>query len=71
LQWLAPYKGTGVEVLDAASLRAQLAELPQPVLVAVVKQIDGWEVEQSRGFIVPEDWTAQAAVRRMAGTLPV
>jgi hypothetical protein len=71
LQWLAPYKGTGVDVLYGDVLRKQLADLPQPVLVAVVKHVDGWEVEQRRGFIVPEDWTAQAAVCRMAGTLPV
>ncbi|MBB5366941.1 MULTISPECIES: DUF1853 family protein [unclassified Janthinobacterium] len=70
LQWLAPYKGLEEEVFDAAALRKHLAELPQPVLVAAVEHIDGWEVEQSRGFIVPENWTAQAAARRLAGTLP-
>lgn len=71
LQWLAPYKGLEAEVFDTASLRTHLADLPQPVLVAVVGHVDGWEVEQRRGFIVPENWTAQAAARRRAGTLPV
>ncbi|MFZ4875186.1 DUF1853 family protein [Janthinobacterium sp. Mn2066] len=70
LQWLAPYKGVEAAVFDTAALRTQLIDLQQPVLVAAVGQIDGWEVEQRRGFIVPEDWTAQAAARRMAGTLP-
>ena len=70
LQWLAPFKGREVEVLDLDALRAQLFDLAQPVMVAAVDHIDGWEVERTRGFVVPHDWTEQAAARRLAGTLP-
>ena len=70
LQWLAPYKGRDAEVLEVEALRAQLADLAQPVMVAAVEQIDGWEVERTRGFVVPATWTEQAAARRLAGGLP-
>ena len=70
LQWLAPFKGQGVEVFDAAGLQARLADAAQPVLVAAVEQIDGWEVETARGFVVPDDWQSQAAERRQLGKLP-
>lgn len=70
LQWLAPFKGRDVEVLDVDALRAQLFDLAQPVLVAAVDNVDGWEVERTRGFVVPHDWTEQAAARRVLGTLP-
>jgi hypothetical protein len=71
LQWLAPFKGREVEVLDADALRAQLFDLAQPVLVASVDNVEGWEVERTRGFVVPPDWTEQAAARRLAGALPI
>ncbi|MGK5079379.1 DUF1853 family protein [Janthinobacterium sp. HLX7-2] len=71
LQWLAPYKGREMEVFDASALRAQLFDLAQPVLVASVDNIAGWEVERTRGFIVPDTWTEQAAARRLTGALPV
>ena len=71
LQWLAPFKGREAEVLDADALRAQLFDLAQPVLVASVDNVEGWEVERTRGFVVPPDWTEQAAVRRLAGALPI
>jgi len=70
LQWLAPFKGQGVEVLDVEALRSQLFDLAQPVMVATVDNVDGWEVERTRGFVVPHDWTEQAAARRLAGMLP-
>ena len=70
LQWLAPFKGAEVEVFDAAGLQVKLAGLQQPVLVAAVAYLDGWEVETARGFVVPDDWTAQAAARRFSGHLP-
>ena len=57
LQWLAPFKGRDVEVFDMVSLQARLADAAQPVLVAAVEQVDGWEVETARGFVVPDDWT--------------
>ncbi|MGK5005686.1 DUF1853 family protein [Janthinobacterium sp. LB2P70] len=70
LQWLAPFKGRDVEVLDVDALQAQLFDLAQPVLVATVDNVEGWEVERTRGFVVPHDWTEQAAARRLLGTLP-
>ena len=70
LQWLAPFKGREVAVLDVDALRAQLFDLAQPVMVATVDNVDGWEVERTRGFVVPHDWMQQAAARRLAGTLP-
>ena len=70
LQWLAPFKGREVAVLDVATLRAQLSDLALPVMVATVDHVEGWEVERTRGFVVPHDWTQQAAARRLAGTLP-
>ena len=70
LQWLAPFKGREVAVLDGDVLRAQLSDLAQPVMVATVDHVEGWEVERTRGFVVPHDWTQQAAARRLAGTLP-
>ncbi|OBV40781.1 DUF1853 family protein [Janthinobacterium psychrotolerans] len=70
LQWLAPFKGQDAEVVDAARLPARLADAAQPVLVAAVEHIDGWEVETARGFVVPDDWQRQAAERRQLGKLP-
>lgn len=71
LQWLAPFKGRDVEVLDVAALRAQLLDLAQPLMVATVDTVEGWEVECTRGFVVPDTWTEQAAARRLAGALPM
>lgn len=75
LHWLAPLKApldtpalTHGELL--ALLCAQFAEAPAPVMVAAVEEQGGWLVERRRGFIVPDDWRAQAAARRLAGTLP-
>ena len=69
LQWLAPYRSEAAElVLDRARLQAALAlqfdVLPMPVLVASVKEVEGVLVETGRGFIVPNDWRARAALRR-------
>ena len=66
MQWLAPLKvATGVEVLNGSALRAALAaHFPgTPVLVAAVREQNGWLLEQDRGFIVPDDWSIQAATR--------
>jgi hypothetical protein len=70
LQWLAPFKGCDVDVLEIDALRALLFDLAQPVMVATVDNVEGWEVERTRGFVVPDNWTQQAAARRLAGTLP-
>jgi hypothetical protein len=70
LQWLAPFKGCDVDVLEIDALRALLFDLAQPVMVATVDNVEGWEVERTRGFVVPDNWTQQAAARRLAGALP-
>jgi len=67
LQWLAPYRGND-EALSGDALRQRLARqfetLPMPVLVALVNQEQGVWVETARGFIVPDDWRAKAALRQ-------
>lgn len=74
LLWLAPLKAADLPVLDRAQLHAELtarlAAAAAPVMVAEVAQRDGWAVESRRGFIVPDDWLAQAGARRLAGSLP-
>jgi len=75
LHWLAPLKAplaTPALALDelVPLLRDQFDHAPAPVMVAAVREQDGWWVEQRRGFIVPDDWHAQAAARRLDGTLP-
>lgn len=76
LEWLAPMKAplATAPVLDRAELRQALerhmATVAAPQMVAVVAPQDGWWVERTRGFVVPDDWRAQAAARRLAGTLP-
>ncbi|MBJ7313021.1 DUF1853 family protein [Rugamonas sp. CCM 8940] len=75
LQWLAPWKGAGdTPVLNPWQLRQaltlQMETLAAPVMVAAVVERGGWLVERRRGFVVPDDWQAQAAARRTAGLLP-
>jgi hypothetical protein len=81
MQWLAPWKartGSDVALLNRAQLQATLAERfdggstspPAPVLVACVGRQGEWLLEHQRGFIVPDDWSAEAARRRQDGTLP-
>jgi hypothetical protein len=74
LQWLAPYRSeTQSEapdmVMSREDLRAALAlafdTAKAPVMVAAVRQCDGILVETARGFIVPDDWRARAAQRRI------
>jgi len=72
LQWLAPLKlaaGEGEDVSRAALL-ASLQEQTAPVMVAALRKNGAWLVEERRGFVVPDDWRAQAAQRRQDGTLP-
>jgi hypothetical protein len=80
LQWLAPWKAAADCVssppLNRGQLLTTLATLfdgrpnPAPVLVAQVARQGSWLLEQRRGFIVPNDWEAQAALRRRDGRLP-
>jgi len=78
LQWLAPYRldpaqvkegeREGVTVFDASGLAQAIAAVFEktraPVLVASMRAgASGELVEESRGFIVPDDWQAKAAIR--------
>lgn len=59
------------DVLDAAALAqaidALFAHSPAPVMVASLRALaDGSLVEDMRGFVVPPDWQARAALRRRA-----
>lgn len=75
MHWLAPLKAPldtpALAVAELVSLlRDQFANAPAPVMVAAVCEQDGWWVERRRGFIVPDDWRAQAVARRLSGVLP-
>ena len=66
LQWLAPLKArAGAPAFSRAGLEGQLAALfansPAPLLVAAVREENGWLLETERGFIVPDDWPLRAA----------
>jgi hypothetical protein len=68
LHWLAPLKTQGGT--DKPQLLAALQDAAAPVLVAALQEKGEWLVEERRGFIVPDDWRAQAAQRRQEGILP-
>lgn len=74
LQWLAPVKmAAEAETLplSRAALRQQLAArfalAPAPLLVACMREENGWWLESRRGFIVPDDWPERAAAGRAGG----
>lgn len=74
LHWLAPLKspsdaGFSKQELLAA-LADQMAQVSAPVMVASMRQVGDSLVEQRRGFVVPDEWHAQAAQRRRDGILP-
>ncbi len=67
MQWLAPYKATGhAPVLDGDQLRLWLgdyfSQASTPALVAEVQDAGGVLREVRRGFVVPNDWRARAAL---------
>jgi uncharacterized protein len=69
LQWLAPVKmAVDTTTLSRAALRQELAArfalAPAPLLVACVREENGWWLESRRGFIVPDDWPERAAAGR-------
>lgn len=78
LQWLAPLQvpahaaeGTVAPTppaLTRADLLPLLAEKfavdRSPVMVAAVRQEGDWLVEETRAFVVPDDWPERAAQRR-------
>ncbi len=82
LHWLAPLKvraGDALAAMPAPLPRGELAALlakkfdvdPSPVMVATIREEDGWLLEEARAFIVRDEWPAQAALRRVAGRAQV
>jgi hypothetical protein len=68
LQWLAPLKERiGAAVLSRTGLEgllaARFADSSVPLLVAAVREANGWLLETERGFIVPDDWPRRAAAK--------
>jgi hypothetical protein len=84
LHWLAPCKMPvvpaehGLPVVPAPVDRASLVQaLAQkfaadaaPVLVASLRQQEGYLVEEARAFVVRDDWPERAALRRATATRP-
>jgi hypothetical protein len=68
LQWLAPLKTQ--DSIDQPQLLAALQDAAAPIMVAALRKVGDWLVEERRGFVVPDDWRAQAAQRREEGVLP-
>jgi len=68
LHWLAPLKTR--DSIDKPQLLAALQDAAAPVMVAALQEKGEWLVEERRGFVVPDDWRAQAAQRRQEGILP-
>ncbi|MRX10453.1 DUF1853 family protein [Pseudoduganella sp. FT25W] len=68
LQWLAPLKT--VDSIGKDELLAAVQDAAAPVMVAALREMGEWLVEERRGFIVPDSWRAQAAQRRQDGVLP-
>ncbi len=69
MQWLAPYKASSrAQVMDGEQLRRWLADYfaqaSAPALVAQVGEAGGSVLEMRRGFVVPDDWRAKAALRQ-------
>ncbi|MFT4068278.1 DUF1853 family protein [Paraburkholderia sp.] len=70
LEWLAPRSTTvqreqpeaaDASYVDALMLAAQISDQHGPVMVAAFAEDDaGHLIERSRGFIVPDEWPAQA-----------
>ena len=74
LHWLAPLKSPSDAGMNKqellAALEDQMAQVAAPVMVAALHSQADSLIEQRRGFIVPDDWHAQAVLRRQDGTLP-
>lgn len=69
MQWLAPYKASSsAQVMDGEQLHRWLADYfaqaSAPALVAQVREEGGSVLEVRRGFVVPDDWRAKAALRQ-------
>lgn len=64
IAWLAPARLPETQLLSVDALRAALAGMfgsdRMPVMVASLASQDGEWVETERGFVVPDEWPAQA-----------
>lgn len=71
LSWLAPAKVPLQAAVSKHQLQALLAAHfacdAMPLLITALHEQDGWMLESSRGFIVPDDWRSRAEQCR---TLP-
>ncbi len=67
LRWLAPAKVDVRETMNRETLLSYLAEYftdnTMPVMVALFDINDELALETSRGFVVPDDWSARAGLR--------
>ncbi|MFT5532055.1 MAG: hypothetical protein ACI8WM_000253 [Burkholderiaceae bacterium] len=67
LLWLAPLQVGVEQTLDksamVAALEAHFAQNAMPVLVSLLRAVDGIARETARGFIVPDDWRERAGQR--------
>ena len=74
LHWLAPLKSpadAGISKQELlAALADQMAQVSAPVMVASMMRVGDRLVERYRGFVVPDEWHAQAVQRRRDGILP-
>jgi hypothetical protein len=70
-RWLAPAKIALEHVLSPAdaqlALSRHFASDASPVLLATLCAEDGYGLEISRGFVVPDDWAGRAAAQRHLG----
>ena len=67
LSWLAPLQIEIDQTVDKAAmivaLEAHFAQASTPVLVSLLRAVDGIAQETRRGFIVPDDWRERAGQR--------
>lgn len=67
LSWLAPARIHSGLALEKNRLQEVLArhfeQDTMPVMIAQLGECDGWMLESSRGFIVPDDWRSKADSR--------
>ncbi|WP_211474025.1 DUF1853 family protein [Collimonas humicola] len=67
-RWLAPAKVASEDVRSAAQMQLALSGYfsgdASPVLLVTLRPEGEFGLETDRGFVVPSDWAARAAVRR-------
>jgi hypothetical protein len=67
LSWLAPLQIESDQTVGKAAMTAALdahfAQTSMPVLVSLLRSVDGIAQEIRRGFVVPDDWRERAGQR--------